>query len=411
MDWDRLMPGHTSTDDPLRHRASMTAKEGSSFDLLDFSGPVGPGAANRPRDVTRIEALLAAAGHLDLKSTAGTTGVFGKRVESALRRAQRTVGVEADGVLNPNGPTLAALTKADRGGPRFADSVRTIQATIPRMPAEDFGALRRTAQAVLKTGTAGDVPKAAAESFVTGAKGKAEVIELIGLIADKNPQAADRLRRDVAERVGKDDRALLYSGELVRQLSDEQEEAEIKTREGKAPGGGDQPDPMGSSEPTSKLPETNGKKPNDPKKSNDCLNEEIDAKEAQEEVVRLNGEINWRRRWIEEIPREIAGIESGEIVPDPEKYGPDPMPTAPHLPFPPFPIKRPRLPLEIIFALIARARDRAAKEVVKRRAIADRQKEMEPLPNEIKELEKEKERAIRKEQERIKILEACSTRK
>ncbi len=201
------------------------------FDLFTLSAPVGPGAANRPVDVARLEALLAASGHLDPAPAGGLTGAFGRRVESALRRFQTGKGLRMDGLANPGGPTVTALQRAHGGAEGFAGDVSAIQGAIPQMPAEDFGDLRRTARAALAGTTFGDLPRFAGEAFRTGSKGRMEVIELIGLVADEDAEAGARLRREVAGRIDRRHRPLLYSGELVRALSDQQEKANIKARE------------------------------------------------------------------------------------------------------------------------------------------------------------------------------------
>lgn len=88
----------------------MEAAFGSSPYQLD--APVGRRGANDRIDVAKIETLLGRAGYLDLAPTDGPTGYYGARLENALKRFQKDDGLKADGLVNPDGPTLAALTRA-----------------------------------------------------------------------------------------------------------------------------------------------------------------------------------------------------------------------------------------------------------------------------------------------------------
>lgn len=89
---------------------SMEAAFGSSPYQLD--APVGRRGDNGRIDVAKIETLLGRAGYLDLAPTDGPTGYYGTRVEDALKRFQKDGDLKADGLVNPGGPTLAALTRA-----------------------------------------------------------------------------------------------------------------------------------------------------------------------------------------------------------------------------------------------------------------------------------------------------------
>ncbi len=85
-------------------------KPSRDLDVLD--APVGRRGDNGRIDVAKIETLLGNAGYLDLDATEGPTGYYGARVEDALKRFQKDGGLKADGLVNPDGPTLAALTRA-----------------------------------------------------------------------------------------------------------------------------------------------------------------------------------------------------------------------------------------------------------------------------------------------------------
>lgn len=100
-------------------------KSSRGLDVLD--APVGRRGDNDRIDVAKIETLLGKSGYLDLDATEGPTGYYGARVEDALKRFQKDGGLKADGLVNPDGPTLAALTRAaaanDNGNSREAPSL------------------------------------------------------------------------------------------------------------------------------------------------------------------------------------------------------------------------------------------------------------------------------------------------
>ncbi len=77
--------------------------------LFDLVAPVGRESENERLDVAKIETLLARAGLLDLKPTAGPTGYYGARLEGAIRAFQEDEGLKVDGLINPGGPTLSVL--------------------------------------------------------------------------------------------------------------------------------------------------------------------------------------------------------------------------------------------------------------------------------------------------------------
>ncbi len=128
------------------------APPGGLFDLLHLGAAVGPGAANRRCDVAKLGVLLAATGHLDPAMAAKET--HGPDLDAALRAFQRRNGL-----------------------------------------APDFGALRRWAGAASLGGDLGDLPRFVAAAWGIGPKGRMEVAERIGPIADKNPEQASRPRR------------------------------------------------------------------------------------------------------------------------------------------------------------------------------------------------------------------------
>ena len=76
-------------------------------DLFKLSAPVGRTQKNNPIDVAKVEAVMGATGNLDLSVTSGPTGYFGERLEGAVKEFQKKENLQIDGVLNPEGQTIA----------------------------------------------------------------------------------------------------------------------------------------------------------------------------------------------------------------------------------------------------------------------------------------------------------------
>jgi peptidoglycan hydrolase-like protein with peptidoglycan-binding domain len=80
--------------------------------LSELRAGVGDKEPNGRVDVAKVEALLEAAGACDLKRLKGPTGHFATGKSDAIRDFQRAKGLEADGRVLPNGPTIKALKAA-----------------------------------------------------------------------------------------------------------------------------------------------------------------------------------------------------------------------------------------------------------------------------------------------------------
>lgn len=79
------------------------------FSLGSAVGLQGP---NRRDDVAKVETLLGGAGYMDIAPTGGPTGYPGGRLIDAVKRFQKDNGLKVDGYLNPDGETMASLTRA-----------------------------------------------------------------------------------------------------------------------------------------------------------------------------------------------------------------------------------------------------------------------------------------------------------
>ncbi|CAA6604077.1 hypothetical protein MTBLM1_20199 [Rhodospirillaceae bacterium LM-1] len=88
--------------------ASSREKEvgGGWFSL---SAPVGREAANRPRDVLRVETLLGQTGHYDINRFKGPLGLWGSLSDRAVKDFQQENDLKVDGLLKPDGPTILTL--------------------------------------------------------------------------------------------------------------------------------------------------------------------------------------------------------------------------------------------------------------------------------------------------------------
>lgn len=82
----------------------------------DIVAPVGRDGENERFDVALIETLLAKNGFFDLDRTDGPTGYYGMALEDAIRNFQKSEDLKVDGLVNPGGPTLAALTSRRAAG-------------------------------------------------------------------------------------------------------------------------------------------------------------------------------------------------------------------------------------------------------------------------------------------------------
>jgi len=88
--------------------------QGSSpFDdnFFTLGAPVGPDQPNRRQDVIKVETILGNTGHHDLARTDGPLGYWGERQEMAVKTWQGENDLKIDGLLKPNGPTIASLRK------------------------------------------------------------------------------------------------------------------------------------------------------------------------------------------------------------------------------------------------------------------------------------------------------------
>ncbi len=83
---------------------------GGMFDWFDLDDSVGPGKANKDRDVEDVNGFLGNAGFM--KSSGGMpSGLFSAETEDSVKAFQGANGLKQDGILNPGGPTMGEMKK------------------------------------------------------------------------------------------------------------------------------------------------------------------------------------------------------------------------------------------------------------------------------------------------------------
>jgi peptidoglycan hydrolase-like protein with peptidoglycan-binding domain len=104
---------------------------------FDLKGAVGAGnSVNRRADVAKVETFLGRTGHYKpLKD--GPSGYVSNSLDEAIRGFQADNGLDADGILNPGGPTIAALKKIVAGRP--SPAVKIVNFTDNADDASTFG--------------------------------------------------------------------------------------------------------------------------------------------------------------------------------------------------------------------------------------------------------------------------------
>lgn len=95
--------------DPRQTEDAVAWPAMESGDLFRLTGPVGREAANDRDDVIRAQILLNHAGSYDLDRLRGPTGWAGGELIRSLRDYQRRKGLTVDGLMLPDGETMAAL--------------------------------------------------------------------------------------------------------------------------------------------------------------------------------------------------------------------------------------------------------------------------------------------------------------
>ena len=130
-------------------------RDGLSGDGFRLSAPVGPGAANRPRDVYQVESILSGSGLLKR----GPGSVFGDDTASAIGEGQRQLNrdhgtavgrspLKVDGLIKPEGPTQTTTRTLARQvsdmWKAHGESDKTLSPLPPKKPSSANPAPPRT---------------------------------------------------------------------------------------------------------------------------------------------------------------------------------------------------------------------------------------------------------------------------
>lgn len=97
------------TDDFVSRETPSDAGGDGWFDLEDWVGPNHPSGR---RDVAKLEAILANSGDYSLDRTQGPTGYWGLALDKGIRAYQKRNGLDVDGILRPDGPTIRHMADA-----------------------------------------------------------------------------------------------------------------------------------------------------------------------------------------------------------------------------------------------------------------------------------------------------------
>ena len=140
------------------------------------------------------------------------------RFNGALRGAQKTLSLIADGLVNTDGPTIRKLL-ATPGSGRFGAQARLMRRALPLIDAAATERLQRDADTVLRHRGSATLTDYLVKIWHLGAPGMLKTIELLGRVGERDRGLAANLRRGVAPRLAAADRPLLFAGDLVRSLS------------------------------------------------------------------------------------------------------------------------------------------------------------------------------------------------
>jgi hypothetical protein len=207
--------------------------------IFALSDAVGPRRRNRRNDVLKVETLLANAGDHDLED--GPTGYAGAHLDQAIRAFQKRRELEVDGVLEPDGETIAQLerelggrlagfraprpeeaddhlNRAGRGDePLFetrppAPVLHPIR-NLPAVSAAAYQSNRRTIDALFRTADNRGLADLLADAIGhDGLGGVAEVRDMLDQIRDHSPERADTLARALFDRLPEKEQLLFAGG-------------------------------------------------------------------------------------------------------------------------------------------------------------------------------------------------------
>lgn len=189
-----------------------------------LTAPVGARRKNRAPDVVTIEKSLGAVGFLAPQRASRPTGLFDNELESALRTYQGAAQLKTDGLINPGGPTIAALQN------RSAANMITSR----RVSAEAESATNRMLRAMGRTRDKTEIGKLLANTAINyGDAGQAEVSHLIHQSARKNPEESADLQESLAHVLPQNLHRALYARAVSRIEDDRNEKLSSRRKSAK----------------------------------------------------------------------------------------------------------------------------------------------------------------------------------
>jgi hypothetical protein len=243
------MPLYQNIQRYLQPRHTEDDSFGSGVDL---DAPVGPRGDNRTPDVIKVEKSLGAVGYMDPVRASRPTGRFDAELDSALRSYQGGAKLRQDGLVNPRGPTLKAMSR------------RKAANTIPhrRVSEEAVGSTNRLVSAMGKTRDKTEVSKLLADTALNyGATGQAEVAHLMRQAAQDSPDGAADLQDALSRNLPPKLHRALYARAMSSEDGDDSDYGDNETpppeEEAPKPGPGeDKPKPGEEKPGEPKKPET-----------------------------------------------------------------------------------------------------------------------------------------------------------
>ncbi|MEO5373444.1 MAG: peptidoglycan-binding protein [Alphaproteobacteria bacterium] len=212
-----------------------------NLDWFTLSDSVGDDKPNDRQDVIKIESVLANAGDHDMARTDGPTGYFGGSLRDGIVAFQKRNGLEPDGVIDPDGPTISTLrrdmgeiykehtpptpdqvedhhqrlARGEKGSIVFGPPPVDLHPIddLPEIDAEDFGANTRTVQVLRRYGQDGEVPKFTALDIVDrGAPAIAKARDIVAQMRDFDERRANGLASGILSYLPTDEHRRAFLG-------------------------------------------------------------------------------------------------------------------------------------------------------------------------------------------------------
>ena len=108
-DYDWNSSADIGWGNPASSLNDFSPSNSNNDDWYGLKSGVGWGEENDRADVAKIETTLGATEHYDVAGTDGPTGYAGNSLVEGIKEFQKQNGLDNDGVIKPNGPSLKVL--------------------------------------------------------------------------------------------------------------------------------------------------------------------------------------------------------------------------------------------------------------------------------------------------------------